>query len=202
MKDTAIERSIELADERGSARGWKDSMWDKPYLSEWRKRMGRTGPYSPVSMRNLFLLTQAPTGTTSLLAGVNSGIEPYFNLKTWRNDRMGGKWVYAKAVGGIADESFLETALPPYVVTSREVPVEEHIAIQAAVQRWCDSSVSKTINAPNSQTVEEVEKAFTLAYDSGLKGIAYYRDGSRNVQVLYHENPNDRIKELEDGEGL
>ena len=69
--------------------------------------------------------------------------------------------------------------------------------MQAAVQRYVDSSVSKTINAPKNQTVEETAKAFDLAYEKGLKGVAYYRDGSRNIQVLYHEDPNEVIAKLE-----
>ena len=144
-------------------------------------------------MRNLFLLTQAPTGTTSLLAGVNSGIEPYFNIRPWREDRTGGRFVDNAALASVIGDG----ERPDWVVTSNEVTVEEHIAIQAAVQRYVDSSVSKTINAPNGQTPEETLKAFTLAYESGLKGLAYYRDGSRDVQVLYHESPNEKIQKLE-----
>jgi ribonucleoside-diphosphate reductase alpha chain len=193
MKESAIIASNELAVEKGPAPAWHDSMWDRPFL----RGMERFSDITPdKGLRNVFLLTQAPTGTTSLLANVNSGIEPYFNLKTWRNDRTGGRYVYAQAVSDMMDLDSED--LPDYVVTSADVSVEEHIAVQAAVQRYCDSSVSKTINAPNSQTVEETKKAFTLAYDSGLKGIAYYRDGSRNLQVLYHENPNDIIVKLQE----
>lgn len=192
MKDAAIEKSMELAEQKGPAKGWEDSMWDRPYLHEYELRK-RVDTFDK-PLRNLFLLTQAPTGTTSLLAGVNSGIEPYFNLSTWREDRTGGRWVYAKAVEGLADEA---QTFPSYVVTSSDISVEGHIAVQAAVQKWVDSSVSKTINAPKEQTVEETKKAFMLAYDSGLKGIAYYRDGSRDVQVLYHKKPADMIAELQ-----
>jgi ribonucleoside-diphosphate reductase alpha chain len=68
--------------------------------------------------------------------------------------------------------------------------------MQAAVQRWVDSSVSKTVNAPNEQTVEETEKAFTLAYESGLKGIAYFRDGCGRMQVLTKSDPQEEIDKL------
>jgi ribonucleoside-diphosphate reductase alpha chain len=196
MKDVAIETSIWISKRKGPAKGWSPEMANRPYLAEWADRHGDYSheELDAYGMRNLFLLTQAPTGTTSLLAGVNSGIEPYFNLKTWREDRTGGRWVYAKAVEGLITEA---NTLPSYVVTANDISVEEHIAIQAAVQKWVDSSVSKTVNAPHRQTVEETKKAFMMAYDVGLKGIAYYRDGSRNVQVLYHENPNEKIAELE-----
>jgi ribonucleoside-diphosphate reductase alpha chain len=178
MKDAAIRESMALAIEKGPAGGWKTEMWDRPYLQEYTLR---NSDYSLAPMRNLFLLTQAPTGTTSLFAGVNSGIEPYFDLKTYRKDRTGSRVVYAKAVEGLSEP------FPDYVVTSNDVTVEEHIAVQAAAQKYVDSSVSKTINAPESQTPEETAKAYMLAYDSGLKGLAYYRDKSRNVQVLHHD---------------
>ena len=196
MKDSAIEESEWLAFNKGAAPAWDHSMWQRPYLKEYldRKNNGIVPDKGP-GLRNIFLLTQAPTGTTSLLANVNSGIEPYFNLKTWRNDRTGGRYVYANAVQEVIGDT--EHPLDyDFIVTSEGVSVEEHIAVQAAVQKYCDSSVSKTINAPRNQTVEETKKAFTLAYESGLKGIAYYRDGSRNVQVLYHENPNEVIEKL------
>jgi ribonucleoside-diphosphate reductase alpha chain len=195
MKDTAIIESMEMAVERGPANAWTHDLANRPYLSEFTERTGIT----VTQMRNLFLLTQAPTGTTSLLAGVNSGIEPYFNIKTWREDRTGGRWVYARAFtdkhGEIAEGTFVprDSAL----VTSKEVRIDEHIAIQSAVQRFVDSSVSKTINAPNDQTPDETARAFTQAYYKGLKGVAYYRDGSRNIQVLHHEKPSDKIEELE-----
>jgi ribonucleoside-diphosphate reductase alpha chain len=197
MKDAAIEASTLLAIEKGPAEGWDRKMWERPFLQDYLDRGGLT-PADP-SMRNIFLLTQAPTGTTSLLADVNSGIEPYFNKRvTWREDRTGGRWIGPRAVKDLStdnDPRWVDER--DYVVDSSEVTVDEHIAIQSAVQKYVDSSVSKTINAPSDQTVEETARAFTRAYYSGLKGIAYYRDGSRDQQVLHHSNPNDRIRELE-----
>ena len=191
MKDSAIIESMAIADEKGPAGAWDESMAYSPYLREFSDRTCmRVRP-----MRNLFLLTQAPTGTTSLLAGVNSGIEPYFNIKTWREDRTGGRFVYAT---GVADRfpNPVEK-YPDFVVTSKNVSVGEHIQMQAAVQKYVDSSVSKTINAPSDQGVADVDFAFSYAYAAGLKGVAYYRDGSRNKQVLYHDAPSERIDELE-----
>ena len=195
MKDAAILESMEIAEEKGPAEGWDESLSRRPYLAEFTQRTG-----IPVrKLRNLFLLTQAPTGTTSLLAGVNSGIEPYFNLKTWREDRTGGRYIYAQAFidrfGEPEEGALIRTS--PAVVTSRDVRIDEHIAIQSAVQRFVDSSVSKTINAPAGQTVEETARAFTQAYYKGLKGIAYYRDGSRETQVLHHERPDGMIESLQ-----
>lgn len=193
MKDAAIEESNRLAKEKGAANGWKSSMWDRPYLAEYIDRKGYPDDMH-FGMRNLFLLTQAPTGTTSMWANVYSGIEPYFQFGYTRHDRTGQHYVRAT----IIDELNLPeaSALPDYLVTASEVTVEQHIAMQAGAQKSIDSSVSKTINAPNDQTVEEVDKAYKLAYTSGLKGLAYYRDGSRTEQVLYKEDPNEVIARL------
>jgi ribonucleoside-diphosphate reductase alpha chain len=77
--------------------------------------------------------------------------------------------------------------LPDYFVDANSISVEEHIYMMAAVQKYIDSSISKTLNAPNSHTVDDVEKAYTLAYDCGLKSVAYFRDGCGRAQVLTKE---------------
>lgn len=198
LKDNAIMESVSIAKAKGPAGGWDQSMWQRPYLAEYAERF----PFFDVSkdaLRNLFLLTQAPTGTTSLFADVNGGIEPYFNkTRTWREDRTGGRWQFPRGI-----QEFFERndggdeASPDFVVDANDVTVQEHIAMQAAAQQWVDSSVSKTINAPADQSVDDTAAAYWMAYDAGLKGLAYYRDGSRTIQVLYSADPNERIAQLE-----
>lgn len=189
MKDVAIETATDLAMEKGPAGGYDDKVWSRPYLTEYKRRYPTRGP---VPLRNLFFLTQAPTGTTSILAGVNSGIEPYFAFEYTREDRTGVHQVRAKIVddfmeGNIDHQDYKAVDLPDYFVTAQDVSVEEHVRMQAAVQKYVDSSVSKTINAPNSHKIEDVDKAYRLAYDSGLKGLAYFRDGCGRDQVLTTE---------------
>lgn len=196
MKDRAIEMSMELARRLGPAPAWRESMLDQPYLAEYLERKPDQRKYlKKHGLRNLFLLTQAPTGTTSILAGVNSGIEPLFAFEYTRKDRTGTHRVKAPAVRRYEEKNsigrppaFVGT-YPDYFVTAADVTVEEHIAMQAAAQKYIDSSVSKTINAPYEHTVEDVEKAYTLAYESGLKGLAYFRDGCGRDQVLYRDDP-------------
>jgi len=192
MKIAAIGSSIDLAIEKGPAPAWDlNETWKRPYFEELQgtpmgAQIRRNG------LRNMFLLTQAPTGTTSILAGVNSGIEPFFALEYTRKDRTGEHRIKVPAIDKYIPEG---TFKPSFVVTSNEVTVEEHILMQAAVQRSVDSSVSKTINGPNSHTVEDVEKAYTMAYENGLKGVAYFRDGSGRDQVLYRKETQETPKE-------
>lgn len=189
LKVAAVRRSVSLAQEKGPAPAWdKNETWKRPYFDEFMENDSPVGQQiRRYGMRNMFLLTQAPTGSTSILSGVNSGIEPYFAFKYTRKDRTGTHEVVASAVEKYRDPSLYSG---PEWVTSSDVTVEEHIAVQAAVQRHVDSSVSKTVNGPNSHTVEDVEKLYQLAYDSGLKGVAYFRDGNGREQVLYKETPD------------
>ena len=87
-----------------------------------------------------------------------------------------------------------ETDLPDHFVTAMDLSPEEHIKVQAAIQRWVDSSISKTCNVPNEYTVEQVSKLYEYMYDLGCKGGTIYRDGSRDEQVLMLED-DERAKE-------
>ena len=81
---------------------------------------------------------------------------------------------------------------PSYFVSSNDLTPLEHARVQAIAQRYIDSSISKTVNAPNAHTVEDVKTLYMAAYDMGLKGVTYFRDGSR-AGVL--ERVDDKKKE-------
>jgi ribonucleoside-diphosphate reductase alpha chain len=141
-------------------------------------------------IRNAVLLTQAPTGTTSLLAGVSSGIEPVYDFAMVRRDRTGEHvlyhpllqaWKDAHPAAGLDEK-------PRWFVAANDLTPEEHVRVQAMVQRFTDSSISKTVNAPNSHTVEQVQELYLKAYDYGCKGVTYFRDGCREG-VLSHLAP-------------
>ncbi|GAE07980.1 peptidase, U32 family small subunit [Paenibacillus sp. JCM 10914] len=74
---------------------------------------------------------------------------------------------------------------------------EDHIRVQAAIQRWVDSSISKTANCPADFTVEDTKNLYELAFDLGCKGVTIYRDGSRDVQVLQTEKKEDKATATE-----
>ncbi|MCK4817689.1 ribonucleotide reductase, partial [bacterium] len=120
-------------------------------------------------IRNLTLLSQAPTGTTSLLAEASSGIEPIFAKEYVRKDATGEHlMVHPLFVDDHGD----------HLVTAHDITYQEHIAVQARVQKYIDSAVSKTINMPACATPSQIGDAYMLAWKSGCKGITVYRDGS------------------------
>jgi len=128
-------------------------------------------------------LTQAPTGSVGTMVGTSTGIEPFFSWTYFRKSRIG---VHQEKIKIAQDwlNAHPNQELPDYFVTAMELTPEEHVRMQAAVQRWTDSAISKTVNAPSEYTVEETKKLYTLLFDLGCKGGTIYRDGSRDEQVL------------------
>lgn len=134
-------------------------------------------------LRNVTLLTVAPTGTTGTMVATSTGVEPYFSWSYFRKSRLG---VHEEKVA-VAQE--WEAAnpgrpLPDYFVNAMELSPKEHVDVQAALQRWIDSAISKTANLPHDYTVEQTRELYEYMYKMGCKGGTTYRDGSRDEQVL------------------
>lgn len=140
--------------------------------------------YKGKKRRNATVLTIAPTGTISRIAGCSSSIEPVFAFE-FVSKILDGELRDVHPLYQAWKKEHPEDPLPDYFVTAHEISYEGHIRMQAAFQKYVDNSVSKTINLPNKASVEDVEKAFLLAYEMGTKGITVYRDGSKAEQVLY-----------------
>ncbi len=206
MREEAIAESQNLGLERGVY----------PVFAENAEKM----PHEP--RRNVAVLTVAPTGTTSMLMGVSSGIEPVFSPFVWR--KIGAeykaliaplfqemleqypadaayakdnRWDWDKVTDAIAGNhgscvglEFVPEAVQSVFVCAHDIAPLDHVRMQGTVQQAFDAqgfaanSLSKTINLPNSATVEDVEAAYSEAYRTGCKGITVYRDGSRQFQVL------------------
>lgn len=141
-------------------------------------------------IRNSHLTSIAPTGTISLYANNTSGgVEPVFgytfNRKVLQND---GSHVeeeiqdYAYMV--FRDAFGPEAGLPDYFVTADDLTPREHVAMQAAAQRWIDSSISKTINLAEDISFEAFKDVYRLAYDMGCKGCTTYRPNATTGSVL------------------
>lgn len=138
-------------------------------------------------IRNSHLLTVAPTGSTGTMVGVSTGLEPYFSFSYFRSGRL-GKFIEVKAeiVQEYLDRhpEADEDNLPDWFVSAMELAPEDHADTQCVIQRWVDSSISKTVNAPRGYSVEQVESVYQRLYKGGAKGGTVYVDGSRDSQVL------------------
>lgn len=131
-------------------------------------------------IRNVAMTTQAPTGTVGSMLSTSTGIEPFYAFKFFRQSRLGFHEVYIP----LAEKYKTNGDLPDFFVSAMDLAPLDHIKVQAAVQRWTDSSISKTANAPADFTVEQTTELYEQAYALGCKGVTIYRDASRSEQVL------------------
>jgi ribonucleoside-diphosphate reductase alpha chain len=186
IRDAAYEASADNAAEKGP---FPQFDRDKYMQGKFIKRLPKhvQEKIKQHGTRNAVLLTQAPTGTTSLFAGVSSGIEPVYDFAMIRRDRTGEHILYHPLLQEWRDKHPNEPT-PGYFVSSKDLTPEEHVRVQAMVQHYTDSSISKTVNAPNDHTVEQVQTLYRLAYEMGCKGVTYYRDGSRDAVLTRVED--------------
>jgi len=202
INDIGVEESVKLGEEKGNFPAFKGSYWDKIGYKY---------------MRNSTVTTIAPTGTISMIADASGGVEPHFSLAYTRLTLDNQEFIYTnrflevelKKRGLFTEELMSKIAKTGMIdgiedvpddirkvfVTSREVEPEWHIKMQAAFQKHTHNGVSKTINLPNSATIDDVKKSYKLAYELGCKGITVYRDASRQIQVL---NAGTKTKEQEE----
>lgn len=159
-----------------------------------------------VGLRNSYTTVIAPTGSISMIAGCSSGIEPIYSLIFEKNVKI-GKFHYVDPVferimlaeelydndlinevsernGSVQKIAYIPNKLKKIFVTSLDISPEDHVKALASLQKWVDSSISKTNNFPADATVESMRESFMLAYKLGCKDITVYRDSSIKDQVL------------------
>ena len=155
----------------------------------------------PLTPRNYEVTTIAPTGTISLVAETSSGIEPNFSWAYVRQDTLGTrKYVHTLAAEALGievdqtDEESIRVAAEYVVEHENEMPEQfisamnisslQHVKVLAAAQKHVDNSISKTCNGAKDDTLQSVDELYHLARKLGCKAVSYYRDGSRENQVL------------------
>lgn len=199
---SAIDESCVLAEKFGSflncdpkkiieSEFFVNNITNNPFVDEKEKNnlIKRVSKYG---LRNTQLLTCAPTGTTSTMLGVSSGIEPIFALKINRTTKSLYKTdkeyvVYPKAVKEYFKENNVPVDvdnLPDYFVTSRQIDWKARLDVQGTLQYHIDSAISGTVNLPESATVEDIEKLYMYGYKRGLKGITVFRENCKRGAVL------------------
>lgn len=200
LRDTAYRMSVGLAAQKGAAPVWRNagdyvsSIVNKGFFDTLPEDIKRG--IEAFGTRNVTLLSIAPTGSISNLLGTSSGIEPVYATQYTRRFRLNGHeefvdYVHPAALLGLQFGKDLSTWETAYTITPHE-----HIIMQATIQDYIDQSISKTTNMPEETTPMDIEELYTRAHEYGLKGLAVYRDGSRDKQILYTE---DKCPICEDG---
>ncbi|MFH2105834.1 MAG: adenosylcobalamin-dependent ribonucleoside-diphosphate reductase [Candidatus Micrarchaeota archaeon] len=205
----ARKMSHEMGRVRGSFPGFQDSTWANKYDA----------------MRNATVTSIAPTGTISMIGDTSSGIEPNFALVYIKNVMDGTKLYYSDdifehllKVSGLYSQELMQEiidnngsiqnleGIPKEIqnvfVVAHDLNTDAHVKMQAAFQKHTDLAVSKTINMPAEATVDDVEKAYILAWKLGCKGLTVYRDGSRGLGVLYTDKKAKQEEKREVSEAI
>lgn len=149
-------------------------------------------------IRNALLTSIAPTGTISLYAGnVSSGIEPVFayayTRKVLQKDGSRTEEEVVDYAVRLWRELKGETALPDYFVNAQTLPPLDHVRMQAAAQKWIDSSISKTINCPEDISFDDFKEVYMAAWDQGCKGCTTYRPNAVTGSVLTVSESSDKV---------
>ncbi len=191
IKNTSYDESTEIAKEKGPFplfdRDKHLSMAFVQKLSDGvRQKIAKNG------LRNVALLTVAPVGSGSVLAGTSSGIEPIFAFNyTRRSESLSKEYfkVYHPlvheymAISGLMDD----TKLPEFFVPAHKINADFRVRMQGTIQKHVDSAISSTVNLPADTTTEQVGEIYLSAWKEKCKGITVYREGSRQGILITDE---------------
>jgi ribonucleoside-diphosphate reductase alpha chain len=182
IRNEAYEASIELAKERGAFPKFeRDTYLNNNFVKKLPPRLHRK--IKKYGIRNVSLLTCAPTGTISMISGVSSGIEPIFAPVYKRKYRIDG---------ALKEELVMDSLFAEYISKKKDlkgfngaydVTPEEHLSVQSTIQEFVDASLSKTINLPKGYTSENLADTL-LDFVEHLKGVTIYQAGSRGDEPL------------------
>ena len=155
-------------------------------------------------IRNALLTSIAPTGTISLYAGnVSSGIEPVFayayKRKVLQKDGSRTEEEVVDYAVQMWRQMFDDAPLPDYFVNAQTLAPLDHVRMQAAAQKWVDSSISKTINCPEDISFDDFKEVYLAAYESGCKGCTTYRPNDVTGSVLSVSETTEKTPEADQG---
>jgi ribonucleoside-diphosphate reductase alpha chain len=187
IRNEAFDASIDIAKEKGSFQEYNYSEYTKnQYIKKLPSRL--LNKMKTHGIRNAVLLSVAPNGTISMLAGTSSGIEPIFAPMYLRKYRKEGAIAEEVIVDKMFDEFVRSGKKYEHIVGAYDVTPEQHLAVQAAVQDSTDQAISKTINLPQDFEATELMDII-LKFSERLKGMTVYRAGSREDEPLKALSP-------------
>lgn len=195
MRDESYSYSADLAKEKGAFLAYNEEFLFGGFVQQLP--LAIQAKIEQNGIRNAYLGTVAPTGTTSLSLGNNcsSGVEPIFALKYQRSYRTGDS-IDEKATETVYNNAYLiykemfgeDAEIPESFVTSNDLTIDEHIAMQAVVQKYIDQSVSKTITLPSGSSKEDMKDVYFKAWKMGLKGCTVFNPDGKLAGILFTED--------------
>ena len=205
--EEALKTSCKLAKEKGAFGqfDWKKTKKSPliqmfPHLWEDIEKYG---------LRNGTLLSIAPTGTLSLLAGgFSGGVEPIYKIAMTRTTHSmeaerKSFTVFAKSVWDLIEHDGLPDTITqeelckkyPFLIESHDVDPMARVELQATIQKYVDNAISSTVNLKESATVEDIEKIYMTAFEKGCKGITVFRDNCKRGSILDVAPPTENKKD-------
>lgn len=216
LKINAYAESVQLAQERGS---FPVFSWDKEKENAFIKSLPANLQklISVHGRRNISILTNAPTGSVSIMSQTSSGLEPVFRNSYIRRrklshnetdvepdfiDDLGDRWleyeIYHHNVKSWIDK-YKSKEVPEFFKTSDSIEWQRRIDVQSTIQRHIDHSISSTINLPKGTPPETVAELYFQGWKKGLKGITVYVDGSRSGVLISSRDKKDSFPQVEAG---
>ncbi len=199
IKEIAYDESSNIAAIKGSFKGFNKT---KHLERDFVKRLPETlkKKISSVGLRNCCILTIAPTGSISTMAGVSGGVEPIYALSYIRRSESLSAENFE--VSDPFVKTYMETlavkdtkSLPPQFIVSHKIDPFFRVKMQATIQKHIDSSISSTVNLESSADRETVNKIYLYAWKLGCKSITVYRGGSkRDILKATDEIEKDKEK--------
>jgi len=208
MINQALLTSALLAKEKGPFPAYEEEMLESEFIQEniepdilkYAEKYG---------LRNVSLLSIAPTGSISTMYQVSGGIEPIFAISYERktesiHEEEKSYKVYSNSVKQLmnAKNIYNEDNLPDYVVSTNEIPYEDRIEMQGIFQQYIDNAISSTINLPNEAEVTDVKDILMLSYEYGLKGVTIFRDNCKRDAILSRNDDTEGKQELNENDWI
>lgn len=210
LRNCAYMESVKLASERGAFPVWD---YDVEKENAFIKRLPKSilNEMKKFGRRNISILTNAPTGSVSIMSQTSSGIEPVFRNAYIRNrklnhnediepdftDELGDKWVSYTVYHHNASKYFEkypdQKELPDFFVESDQIDWTKRIEVQSALQENIDHCISSTINLPKETESEVVSELYMKGWEMGLKGITVYVDGSRTGVLVTDSSESEEV---------
>lgn len=185
IRNEAYMASVDIAKDKGSFPAFDAEKYLKEEFAKTLPQRVRRA-IKKYGIRNATLLTAAPTGTTSIIAETSSGIEPIFApvyKRTYRDPQNHSIWKSTIVVDKLFAEFYNTNQDIQHIIGAYDISPEGHLNVQATMQKFIDSSISKTINCPEDIEVNQLSDII-LEFMTDLKGVTIYRQNSRQLEPL------------------